>query len=62
MSLFRLKATLARISHHGFGRAGLQPRRYKAFVIILVSRALQSPRRLRGTRRTEGGEPRFRRG
>jgi len=34
---------LARISRHGSGRAGLQPRRYKAFLIILVSRAPRSP-------------------
>jgi hypothetical protein len=34
---------LARISHHGSGRAGLQPRRYKAFLIIPVSRAPRSP-------------------
>ncbi|MGA9057408.1 MAG: hypothetical protein WB763_12960, partial [Terriglobia bacterium] len=33
----------ARISHHGSGRAGLQPRRYKAFLIIPVSRAPRSP-------------------
>jgi hypothetical protein len=34
---------LARISHHGSGRAGLQPRRYKAFLIIPGSRAPRSP-------------------
>jgi hypothetical protein len=36
---------VARISHHGSGRAGLQPRRYRAFLIIAVSRAPRSPRR-----------------
>ena len=33
----------ARISHHESGRAGLQPRRYKAFLIIAVSLAPRSP-------------------
>jgi hypothetical protein len=44
--------TIARISHHGSGRAGLQPRRYKAFLIIPVSRAPRSPSAdgLRGAR------------
>jgi hypothetical protein len=43
---------LARISHHGSGRAGLQPRRYKAFLIVPVSRAPRSPSAdgLRGAR------------
>ena len=55
---------LARTSQHGSGRAGLQPRRYKAFLIIPVSRAPRSPRRPaascagRGTNR--GREPPFR--
>ena len=39
----RKVAWLARISHHGSGRAGLQPRRYKAFLIIPLSRAPRSP-------------------
>ena len=34
---------LARISHDGSGRAGLQTRRYKAFQIIPVSHAPRSP-------------------
>ena len=48
---------LAWISHHGSGRAGLQPRRYKAFLIIPVSRAPRSlqPQAARGTGPTEGG-------
>jgi len=43
---------LARTSQHGSGRAGLQPRRYKAFLIIPVSRAPRSPSAdgLRGAR------------
>ena len=43
---------LARISHHGSGRAGLQPRRYKAFLIIPVFPAPRSPSAdgLRGAR------------
>jgi hypothetical protein len=36
-------ALLARISHHGSGRAGLQPRLYKAFLIIPASRTPRSP-------------------
>jgi hypothetical protein len=35
--------TLGRTSHHGSGRAGLQPRRYKAFLIIPPCRAPRSP-------------------
>ena len=47
---------LARISHHGSGRAGLQPRRYKAFLIVPLPRAPRSPagaglRGARGQRR-----------
>ncbi len=42
--------------HHGIGRAGLQPRRYKAFLIIPVLRAPRSLRlqAARGAERTEG--------
>ena len=52
------------ISHHGSGRAALQPRRYKAFLIIPVSRAPRSPSAdgLRGAQDQQRGEPRFRRG
>ena len=48
---------LARISHHGSGRAGLQPRRHKAFLIIAVSRAPRSPAGagLRGARDQQRG-------
>ena len=42
---------LARTSQHGSGRAGLQPRRYKAFLIIPVSRACGTAR---GAGPTEG--------
>jgi hypothetical protein len=47
-----LQSGLARISRHGSGRAGLQPRRYKAFLIIPLSRAPRSPSAdgLRGAR------------
>jgi hypothetical protein len=52
-------AELRRISHQGSGRAGLQPRRYKAFLINPVPRAPRSPASagLRGARdqlRAEG--------
>jgi len=50
------KATCrAWISQHRSGRAGLQPRRYKAFLIIPVSRAPRSPDAsgLRGARDEE---------
>jgi hypothetical protein len=40
---FQFPTALACISHHGSGRAGLQPRRYKAFLITPVSRAPRSP-------------------
>jgi hypothetical protein len=45
-------AVLTRISRHGSGRAGLQPRRYKPFLIIPVPRAPRSPSAdgLRGAR------------
>ena len=51
-----LQYPLARISHHDFGRAGLQPRRWRAFLIIPVSRAPRSLRlqAARGAGRTKG--------
>jgi hypothetical protein len=51
-SRFSCRKCLARISHHRSGRAGLQPRRYKAFLIVPVSRAPRSPSAdgLRGAR------------
>jgi hypothetical protein len=56
-----LRNPLARICHHGSGRAGLQPRRYEAFLIIAVSRAPRSlrPQAARGTGPTEGGSRDF---
>ena len=52
-----LRSGLAGISHHGCGRAGLQPRRYEAFLIISVSRAPRSPAGagLRGAREQQRG-------
>jgi len=52
---------LAHISHHGSGRAGLQPRRYKAFLIIPLPRAPRSPSAdgLRGHGPKEGGDREF---
>ena len=51
--------SLARISHHELGRAGLWPRCHKAFPIILRSRAARSPSpdglRAARDRQTEGG-------
>ena len=48
-------------STHASGRAGLQPRRYKAFLIIPVSRASRSlrPQAARDTGSTEGDSRNF---
>src|SRR5271157_1477293 len=43
MPILFSRAQITRISHHGSGRAGLQPRRYKALMIIPLSRAPRSP-------------------
>ena len=50
-------AGLARISHHDFGRAGLQPRRCSALMIIRMSRAPRSlrPQAARGARQKSVG-------
>jgi hypothetical protein len=55
------KKALTRISHQGSGRAGLQPRRYKAFLIIPASRVPSSlqPQAARDTGPTESGSRDF---
>ena len=52
---------LARISHHGLGRAGLQPRRYRPITIVSESRAPHSlqPQAVGGAGRTRGGSRDF---
>ena len=56
-----ISPVLARIFHHAVGRAGLQPRRYRAILIISESRAPRSlrPQAARGAGRTEGGRRGF---
>jgi len=49
-------------STQGSGRAGLQPRRYKAFLIIPVPRAVSRLRNRAGHGTNGGRGPRFRRG
>ena len=58
------QAGIAGISHQGVGRAGLQPRRNRTFLVIPASRApsRSSARVARGARQRESWQPHLRRG